>query len=178
MKKLILTIVMFIFFLVLAFPGTGDTAYRILLKNGGEFKTLRHWREDNQIKFYIYGGIVGISKDSIRKIEKTTSENIIYKKSQRHQKASKISPETNDGKNQKIEEKIDITFYKEKKLRLAAELASALDRLREATKGRDSETKERAKLEMRRISDEIYALTEEVKEKNNGEVLEGWWEKE
>jgi len=177
MKKSIL-ITIILYFLVLAFPATGDAAYLIRLKDGGEFKTLRYWSEGDQIKFYVYDGVVGIQKDSIRKIEKTTSENIPYEKLQRHQKAAEISPETNDGKNQKIEEKIDITFYKEKKLRLAAELASALDRLREATKGRDSETKERAKLEMRRISDEIYALTEEVKEKNNGEVLEGWWEKE
>ena len=178
MKKLILTIVMFIFFLVLAFPATGDTAYRILLKNGGELTTFKYWSEDNQIKFYIYGGIVGISKDSIRKIEKIASENIIYKKSQRHQKAAKISPETNDGKNQKIEDKIDITYYKEKKSQLETELKRALDRVREAAKNNDSEAREQAREEAKEISAKMYDLTAELIKKNNGKMPEGWWEKQ
>jgi len=175
MKKLIPILVIILSFL--AFPATGQDSYRIRLKNGGEFTTLRYWSEGDQIKFYIYGGIVGIQKDLIRKIEKTAPENILYGRSGSDQKTAEISSKTNNRKRERAEGKIDLTYYKEKKLRLAAELARTLDRLREASKKRDSEAKERAKNEMRRVSDEIYALTEEVKEKNNGEVPEGWWEK-
>jgi len=176
MKKLISMIVIILSFL--AFPATGQDAYRIRLKNGGEFKTLKYWSEGDQVKFYIYGGIAGVQKDSIRKIEKTISENIIYKKSQRHQKAAKISPETNDGKNQKIEEKIDINYYRERKEQLESELDRTLERFREATSRRDLEAKDREKKEMRRLTGEIYALTEEVKQKNEGKIPGGWWKEE
>ena len=177
MKKSIL-ITIILYFLVFAFPATGDTAYRILLKNGGEFKTLKYWSEGDQVKFYVYGGVVGIQKDSIRKIEKTASENIIYKKSQRHQKAAKISPETNDGKNQKIEDKIDITYYKKKKSQLETELKRALDGVREANKNKDSKAREKARDEVKKISAKMHDLTAELIKKNNGKMPEGWWEKQ
>ena len=68
MKNLTLIVIIFLSFL--AFPAAGDASYLILLKNGGKLTTPRYWSEGNQIKFYIYGGIVGIKKDSIQRIEK------------------------------------------------------------------------------------------------------------
>ncbi|MBW2558496.1 MAG: hypothetical protein JRD69_06665 [Deltaproteobacteria bacterium] len=177
MRKSILIIVMFLSFLALAFPVTGDAAYLIRLKNGGEFKTLRYWSEGDQIKFYIYGGVAGVQKDSVRKIEKAASENIIYKKSQSRQKAAEIPPGTNDRKDGKPEEKPDIDYYKEKKALLIVKLDESLERIREATRNKDPKSKEKARDEMKKISAEIYALTDELKEKNKGELPEGWWEK-
>ncbi len=168
---------MLLFFsLALAFPATGDAAYLIRLKNGGEFKTLKYWSEGNQIKFYIYGGVAGIQKDSVRKIEKTASENIIYKKSQSRQEVAEIPPGANDRKDEKTEEKPDIDYYKEKKALLTVKLDESLEKIREATRNKDPEAKGKARDEMRKISAEIYALTDELKEKNNGELPEGWWE--
>ncbi len=177
MRKSILMIVMFLSFLALAFPVTGDAAYLIRLKNGGEFKTLRYWGEGNQIKFYIYGGVAGIQKDSVRKIEKAASENIIYKKSQSSQKVAETPSETNDLKDKKAEEKIDISYYKEKKSQLETELKRALDRVREADKNKDSKAREEARDEAKKISAKMYDLTAELIKKNNGKMPEGWWEK-
>ena len=188
MKNLTLIVIIFLSFL--AFPAGGDASYLILLRNGGKLATPRYWSEGNQIKFYIYGGIVGIKKDSVRKIEKSASENMIYVKSQVRQKTteevSEISSKTNDreiedsrAEGESIEktgEKPDIDYYKEKKSLLKAELDRTLDRLREATKDRDPEAKKKAREEMRKISTEIYDLTDELKEKNNGKLPEGWWE--
>ena len=184
MKNLTLIVIIFLSFL--AFPAAGDASYLILLKNGGKLTTPRYWSEGNQIKFYIYGGIVGIKKDSVRKIEKSASENtenMIYVKPQVRQKTteevselSEISSKTNDRENEKTGEKPDIDYYKKKKSLLKAELDRTLDRLREATKDRDPEAKKKAREEMRKISTEIYDLTDELKEKNNGKLPEGWWE--
>ncbi|MCK4533920.1 MAG: hypothetical protein KAT81_00235 [Syntrophobacterales bacterium] len=176
MKKSIL-ITIILFFLALTFPATGDAAYLIRLKNGGKFTTFKYWSEGNQIKFYIYGGVAGIKKDSVRKIEKTASENIIYKKLQSRQKVAEIPPGTNDRKDEEPEEKLDINYYREQKSQLEATLDKTLDRLREATKNKDPKAKKNATDEMRKISAEIYDLTDELKKKNKGELPEGWWEK-
>ena len=127
---------------------------------------------------------MGIQKDSVRNIEKTASENITYKKSRVRQKTteevsevSEISSKTNDRKNEKTEEKPDIDYYKEKKSQMKAKLDRTLDKLREATKNKDPEAKKNATDEMRKISAEIYDLTDELKKKNKGELPEGWWEK-
>ena len=72
---------------------------------------------------------------------------------------------------------VDLEYYKEKKSLLEAELNRTLDRLREATKNKDPKAKKNATDEMRKISAEIYDLTNELKKKNEGELPEGWWEK-
>ncbi|MDI6688463.1 MAG: hypothetical protein QME06_09630, partial [Desulfobacterales bacterium] len=68
MKKFILIIVAIAFFMC---PSVGLPSYRIELKNGSTFITNHYWKEGRQIKFYCRGGIVGISKNLIGKIEKT-----------------------------------------------------------------------------------------------------------
>ena len=53
--------------------GTGyaEGAYVIRLKNGNEYVTSRHWQEGSQVLFDTYGGVFGIEKSFIAKIEKT-----------------------------------------------------------------------------------------------------------
>jgi len=164
-----------ILFLFLTFPVTGDASYRIRLKNGGEFKTLRYWSEGSQLRFYIYGGIAGIPKDSVRKVEKITPENILYRRSDNDQKPAKISSKTNTFGDEKTKEEIDLSYYIKRKKQLVAETDRAVDRLREATRNRDAEAKKREREKLKEIHNEIYALTEEVKEKNRGKIPEGWW---
>ena len=68
MKKFILIIVTIAFFI---YPSICLSSYLIELKNGSTFITNHYWKQKGQIKFYYRGGIVGISKNLIRKIEKT-----------------------------------------------------------------------------------------------------------
>jgi len=56
-------------------------------------------------------------------------------------------------------------------------LKVTLDRLREATKNKDSKAKKKARDEVKKISAKMYALTAELIKKNNGKMPEGWWEK-
>jgi hypothetical protein len=61
--------------LIFAMVGGGlgvlDAAYVIKLKNGNEYVTTRFWQEGGQLLFDTYGGIFGIEKAFVAKIEKT-----------------------------------------------------------------------------------------------------------
>ena len=56
----------------LLLPAVSDASYIIHLKNGGRFLTSHYWEEDNYVTFYIAGGTMGIEKNSVRKIERST----------------------------------------------------------------------------------------------------------
>jgi hypothetical protein len=48
-----------------------DAAYLIRLKNGKEYVTSRYWQEGGQLFFETAGGILGIEKASVAKIEQS-----------------------------------------------------------------------------------------------------------
>jgi hypothetical protein len=48
-----------------------EAAYIIRLKNGNEYVTERYWQKGTQILFDTYGGVFGVEKRFISKIEKT-----------------------------------------------------------------------------------------------------------
>ena len=50
---------------------TADAAYVIRLKNGNEYITTRYWQEGGQVLFDTYGGIFGVEKSFVTRIEKT-----------------------------------------------------------------------------------------------------------
>ena len=68
MKNYIAAIVIIVFLIC---PSICFSSYLIELKNGSTFITNHYWKEGRQVKFYCRGGVVGISEDIIRKIEKT-----------------------------------------------------------------------------------------------------------
>ena len=58
-----------VFVFCLACSTVGDAAYIIKLGNGNEFITGRYWREGTQVMFDVYGGVFGIDKAFVTKIE-------------------------------------------------------------------------------------------------------------
>jgi hypothetical protein len=57
--------------LILAFASVLDAAYLIKLKNGNEFVTGRCWQEGQQLMFDIFGGVFGVDRAFVSKIEKS-----------------------------------------------------------------------------------------------------------
>jgi hypothetical protein len=53
----------------LHFASIVDAAYLITLKNGNEFVTGRYWQEGQQLLFDIYGGVFGVDRAFVSKIE-------------------------------------------------------------------------------------------------------------
>ena len=56
---------------VLFGAGIGESAYVIKLRNGNEYITERYWHKGAQVLFDTYGGVFGVDKRFIAKIEKT-----------------------------------------------------------------------------------------------------------
>jgi hypothetical protein len=50
-----------------------NAAYVIRLKNGNEYVTSRYWHEGTQVLFDTYGGVFGVDKAFIFKIEKSSN---------------------------------------------------------------------------------------------------------
>lgn len=73
MKKTIRILTAFVFLLypVVCFP-----SFLIELKNDASFIASQHWREEDQIKFYYYGGLVGIEEKVVRDIRDSDLEYI------------------------------------------------------------------------------------------------------
>ena len=51
--------------------GLADAAFVIRLKNGHEFVTGRHWQEGTQVMFDVYGGVLGVDKNLVSKIDRS-----------------------------------------------------------------------------------------------------------
>jgi hypothetical protein len=47
---------------------TWGASYLLHLKNGNELRTSYYWEEDEEIKFFIYGGVAGIQKGFVTKV--------------------------------------------------------------------------------------------------------------
>ena len=189
MKKLILLLAMV--YLLLPASALSDTYYLILLKNGGRLSTPRYWREGAQLYFYYLGGTVGIEKGEIDRIEKyqrdtikketkddgvTTSVASGAKELPPLPLITEKAPESAKpaGAN-KVEEQVSIADYKNDKDRLTVELDILMERLREATRIRDNDAKEKIKEEIRKKSEQIYKITDQATEKNKGKLPAGWW---
>ena len=96
--------------IVAAYSGwlsAADATYIIKLKNGKEYVTTRYWHEGGQVRFDTYGGIFGIERTFVRRIEKTDQvirpatiadrdpgENIQDDKSQKDKESEEAKPTT------------------------------------------------------------------------------------
>jgi len=173
MKKL--TLVIFLLFLFLTVPATGHAAYIIHLKNGGQIGTPYYWKENQELKLYVPGGVVGIEKDNVQKIEKISDDSGYVIKPV--EKPPQTAENTENESEKKEKEKIDIKAYKKKKDEMTVELEGLIEKVKETNRRKDYEAKRKAQAEMRKVAGQIYKLTDEVTEANDGKLPDGWWKK-
>lgn len=185
MKKIILSAIILISFF--SFPLFSQASYIIHLKDGGQFITAQYWEENGQIHFFVSGGTMGIDKAEVRKIEKSNldpDENneideprndippVVVSTPEKKIKKDAIPPESAEKK-----EKVDLKVYQDKMATLNTEAKKALVRLREAIKNKDTDAKAAAAADRHNISVEIRKLTDELKQKNNGELPADWYDR-
>ena len=177
MKKLTL-LLLFIIFSSLGLPAISHSAFAIHLKNGGRIVTSGYWEEKNEWRFFIPGGVMGIQRNFVSKIEKSDDSVIgIYEtrmpekqpEKDAESKAAEILPPPRPG------EKIDLKAYQDKMATFKAELNKTLTRMKKANADKDTIAKDEATADNRRISAEMWALTDELKAKNNGQLPADWW---
>jgi len=177
MKNYIAAIITIVFLIC---PSICFSSYLVELKNGSTFITNHYWKEGRRIKFYHYGGVVGIEKGFVREIRES---DLPYKEEVIEQKASQtpeIAPKEAWKKAgeeiKEEEEKIDVTFYKNKKSTLMERYSEAKKKLQHATKDLNVALQREANNELKEISKQRAAIAREIKEKNNG-ILPEWWQR-
>jgi hypothetical protein len=156
--------------------GDDHEGYVIHLKTGGRFLTPKYWEENQEIKFYIAGGVMGVENRSVSKIEKI--EGGLRREAFVPPAPSARPPPEAPAKKEDAAappEKVDIQAYKGRKDQMTVELDQISERLREATRRQDQAAKTRVLEEMRNKSAQIYDLTDEVTQKNKGKLPDGWW---
>lgn len=156
--------------LLLHIPAAGHCNYAIHLKNGGRFLTPHYWEQGQEILFYTTTGVLGVEKQTVRKIERTDED-------LRLEPADAALEDTAEGVQPEEEETVDIEAYRDAKDQMVTELDLIAERMRTATRMGDAEGAARLREEMRDKSAQIYGLTDEVTEKNRGELPEGWWDR-
>ena len=179
MKKFILIIITTAFFI---YPSICLSSYLIELKNGSTFITNHYWKEGRQIKFYCYGGVVGIGKDLIRKI----SESDLPYKEAVEQEAPETSDQTPEigsreawekaGKEIETKKKeIDVEYYKKEKGALVEKKEEVNNKLKQAIEAGNKVAKRNLKKELSLIKKQITELTLKLKKENKGRIP-GWWD--
>ncbi len=182
MYKKICIIAGLLFFI---FPSIGFSSVRIELKNGSGFIANQYWRADGQICFYFQSGIVGIPIDTIHALNQSDQPYIEAPEVEDNRMTSADpsvrKSKTSDAGLQLVSDKdmdgsktFDLKYYQKKNDRLKSRLSASLKQLRQASRERDAEGKAKARDDTRRISGQIYDLTDEVKN-NIGALPKDWW---
>ena len=175
-----------------------DAYYLLRLKNRGMVTTPAYWFEGNKIHFYVSGGIASLEKREIDKIEDLEKEVSDYmqrtgavaekkeppplavagKATESEKPLISTEPKSEKGLSpQEPSEKMDLKPYVDKMTSLKAEANRAQERIRMAIKDKDLAAEAEAVADRRRISTEMRELTNELKEKNNGELPAGWFDR-
>jgi hypothetical protein len=167
---------------LLTYPCICFASYLVQLTNGSQFVVYQYWEEANQIRFYSHGGAVGIPKGCVREISvsdipiQTETKRSAIPSADTAGTSAKQDSQTGQTSAEKKSgcETMSFTSYKEKKLRLKAELDKAMERFRQSSMNRDAEANKKAIEDMTRASGQILDLTNTLREKNKG-VLPDWW---
>ena len=185
MKKFILSIVIIAFFI---YPSVCLSSYLVELKNGSTFITNHYWKEGRQIKFYYRGGVVGISKDLVRKIRESDlpyKEEVVEEKAPPTPNVPEVAPkEAGEKAGEEVEaakkteaksSEIDVEYYQRMNEELWEKYREANETRRQAKTDRNQPQYDQARQKIIEVINKLSELSSELKEKNKG-VLPDWWQ--
>lgn len=174
--------------LSILFPTLCAAAWMIHLKDGRSFTTPEYREEGDQIKFYRYGGLIGIPKGQVQQIEE-----IADLPEETAQKMEEKTPDSTELENEKttraektkghpekeeIEANADAerqaAFMKEKR-RILAEKENVSLAFREAKENNDKTKKDVLWQKLFQLREQLVKLQDKAIAENNG-VLPPWWD--
>jgi len=156
-------------------PAIGESVYEIHLKNGGQISTPLYWEENQEFRFYVSGGVMGIEKDMVKRIKKCTIDRTKVSEDKTSPEKTFVEAEK-DLSPPKPPGQFDMKAHQDKMAKLKADLNKTLTRLRKASTSKDLAAKDEATADNRKISAEMWKLTDELKAMNNGKLPIDWWE--
>lgn len=175
MKKLIRIILLIAF---LAYPSICIPSHVIKLTNGNQLITYEYWEDGSHIRFYSYGGMVGIQKGLVREIKEANLPYAIVEPKPPKKWNDKVG--TKDKSASEHENKTplpdpeDKALLEEKRLvmmRISA--VSAAFREAKARNNRKQMEEERKKLLA--SQEELSILLKKVRNHRGGQVPD-WWD--
>jgi hypothetical protein len=179
----------------LAWPSLTAAAYRIQLRNGRHVVTSQYWKEGHTVMFYTDGGVGGIPESAVLSVQMveeppasdraSVAEQQVGSQAERQvgpQAARQAGPQAgqkvaSQGEVQQDggkRPKLDLEAYQQKKEEFKAQLDMAVERYREASSTHNNEEKIKIQREITAWSKKLFDLTDEVKQKNQGRLPEGW----
>jgi hypothetical protein len=82
--------------------GLADAAFVIQLKNGNEFVTGRYWTEGTQVMFDVYGGVLGLDKNLVSKIDRSNKLVQLLARPNQDEKPQALSRKENSESNKAL----------------------------------------------------------------------------
>ena len=168
-------------------PITGLAAYIIHLKDGREFITERYVEEGDQIKFKVYGGLIGIQKDLVRDIEETAAdvpEKTVVRAEPKIPEAESEAKEKTEGVASKKAtegpaggDEVDKTDDKAQKKETdqPAKMTEAERKKAEQEKAERMQALLDEKRQIMREMEEVTSAFKEAKKNNNEAEKQKWW---
>jgi hypothetical protein len=175
----------------LVWPGLSAASYLIQLRNGRQVATSQYWKEGHTIMFSIAGGVGGVPESAvlhIQTVEDPPASDLAHAATpqvmpqatpqgappgplQTEQPAppqAEVPPEGGKLSTRELE------AYGHKKEELKSQLDGAVERYREVSSAQSPEEKATLQREITAWSKQLFDLRDEVKQKNQGRLPEGW----
>lgn len=161
----------------LAYPMLSHASYLIELTNGNKFITYEPWEEGDEIKFYYYGGVIGIPKSIIKEIRES---DLPYKEQLPEEKSSVTEKDVRDETAKKQEDEaedqpVDDSAYKNRRESLRKQIEEATNKYNAALKQNDQKEITETYQTVAKLSSELKSLKKEVKDRHKGKLPE-WWQ--
>jgi hypothetical protein len=179
----------------LVWPDLSTASYRIQLRNGRHIATSQYWKEGHTIMFATAGGVGGVPESAVLHIQ--TIEDVPASEltgaaephgappaeqqgvPQAAQTAPPPAAQTAPshaavpGEGGKLSTR-DLEAYWHKKEELKSQLDLAVERYRDVSSAHSPEAKAKIQREITAWSQQLFALRDEVQQKNQGRLPEGW----
>ena len=175
MKKLTRIILLIVF---LAYPSICIPSHVIKLTNGNQLIIYEYWEDGSHIRFYSYGGVVGVQKDLVREIKEANLPYVIEEpkppKKWNGQVEIKDKSASEHEKKTPLPDPEDKAFLEEKRLvmmRISAVSAAFMEA--KAKNNRKQMEEERKKLLA--SQEELSKLLKKVRTHRGGQVPT-WWD--
>ena len=155
----------------LAWPALSTSSYLIELRNGRHVVASRYWQEDHTIRFETEGGVASVAESAVLRIQTIEEPPASEPPPAAEQPAAPTVAGQQDGgqMSQRALEK-----YRQKKEEIKAQLDATIERYREASNTHNAEAKATIQQEITAWSKQLFDLTDEVKQMNQGRLPEGW----
>jgi len=175
----------------LVWPGLSAASYLIQLRNGRQVATSQYWKEGHTIMFSTAGGVGGVPESAVLHIltvEDPPESDLAHAAAPqvmpqaKPQAAPQLVPQAEqqdvpqaEGPREggKLSQR-ELEAYWHKKEELKSQLDVAVERYREVSSAQSPEEKATLQREITAWSKQLFDLRDEVKQKNQGRLPEGW----